>query len=108
MFEELKAALEATGIPTAEGDWDRAPQSGPYLTIALSGETSSVWGSDRQRQQALGGSVHLFDRTSDRQNMLLIQAVLDAQGVSWYLASEQHEARNHIVHFEWVFDLEEL
>lgn len=108
MFDELKSALEATGIPTAEGDWDRAPQSGPYLTIALTGETSSVWGSDRQRQQAHGGSVHLFDRTDDKQRMLQIQDILRAQGVSWYLASVQHEPRNNIVHYEWIFDLEEL
>ena len=54
MFELLLQALQATGIPTAEGDWDRAPQSGSYLTIALSGETSSVWADGHQRQQALG------------------------------------------------------
>ena len=40
--------------------------------------------------------------------MLQIQDILRAQGVSWYLASIQHEPRNHIVHYEWVFDLEEL
>ena len=108
MFELLLQALQATGIPTAEGDWDRAPQSGSYLTIALSGETSSVWADGHQRQQALGGSVHLYARENGKSDMLTVQDVFDSLGVSWYLASSQHEARNHIVHYEWVFDLEEL
>lgn len=108
MYEALKAALEQTGIPMAEGDWDRAPQSGSYIAVRLDSEGDSLWGDQHQQEQALEGSVHLFERSGDKANMQLIQSVLDGLELSWRLNSVQHEARNHIVHYEWVFQLEVL
>lgn len=108
MYELLKAALEATQIPLAEGDWDRAPQSGSYLILRLEDEASAVWGDNHQREQALSGSVHLYARTSDKTDFAAVQAVLDAQEISWRLNSVQHEVRNHIVHYEWLFEIEVL
>ena len=108
MFEALMSALKGTGIPVAEGDWDRAPQSGPYIAVRLDNEGDSLWGDQHQQEQALEGSVHLFERSSDKANMKLIQSVLDGLELSWRLNSTQHEARNHIVHYVWVFQLEVL
>lgn len=108
MYEMLLQALQLLGLPLAEGEWDRAPQSGSYLTVALHGETSSQWADDRQRQQAIGGSVHLFARNGEKCQMQSVQDVLSSLGISWELASIQHEAKAHLVHYEWTFDLEGL
>lgn len=108
MYDELLQALQLTGIPVAEGDWDRAPQAGSYIAVRLDDEPSALWGDGRKRQQALGGSVHLFARSNDKSDMLLVQHILGLYETSWRLASVQHEARNHIVHYEWTFELEGL
>lgn len=108
MFDELIRALKESGIPTAEGDWDRAPQTGPYIAVRLDTDGDTLWGDQHQQAQALEGSVHLFERSGGKDNIKLIQSILDGQELSWRLNSVQHEARNHIVHYEWVFQLEVL
>lgn len=108
MYDELKAALEATGIPIAEGDWDRAPQSGSYMTVRPEFEASALWADGRQREQAIAGSVHLFLRTNDKSPVRLIQSTLDGCGISWKLDAVQHEPRNHIVHYTWTWELEAM
>lgn len=106
MYEALKAALEQTGIPMAEGDWDRAPQSGSYMTLRLDGETSSLWGDNHQQAQTVEGTVDLFVRSLDTSDVDIIQRVFDGLEISWRLYSTQYEPRNHIAHYEWLYRLE--
>lgn len=108
MYEELKTALEETGIALAEGDWDRAPQTGSYLILRLEGDGDTVWGDNHMRQQAVAGSVHLYCRTKDRTEFETVQAVLDGLELSWRYNYTQYEPRNHIVHYEWLFELERM
>lgn len=108
MYNALKAALEATGIPLAEGDWDRAPQSGNYMILRLEDEASAVWGDQHKQEQSFQGSVHLYARSSDRTDFNAVQRVLDQQEVSWRFNGTQYEPRNGLVHYEWLFELEQL
>lgn len=108
MYDALITALKATQIPVAEGDWDRAPQSGSYITVRLEFEHSALWGDGHQLQQAMEGSVHLFCRNADQGEMEMVQVILDELETSWELNSIQYEPRNGIVHYEWIFRLEQL
>lgn len=108
MYEALKTLLRSTGIPLAEGDWNNAPQTGSYAAIALDLEGATLWGSDRQRQQAIQGTVNLFCRTADRSDYNAIQNALWATGISWRLNSIQHEPARRMMHYEWIFELEDI
>ena len=108
MYDELLQALKLTGIPTAEGDWDRAPQEGSYMVLRLDYEASALWADNHQRQQALEGSVHLFLRSGDKYDFRQIQGIFDAMEISWRLAATLYEPRNHTVHYEWAIQLEVL
>lgn len=107
MYDALVTLLRSTGIPFAEGDWNNAPQSGNYAAIALDLEGETLWGDGHQRQQAIQGTIHLFCRTRDRTDFNHIQRALDATGISWDLNSIQTETSRRMIHYEWVFELED-
>lgn len=108
MYDNLIALLQALGIPYTEGPWNRAPQTGDYLSYALDGQGDSLWGDDDQQQQAILGSVDLFCRSVDRTNFEAVQNALKASGVSWHLNSIFPEPKNRLIHYEWAFELEVL
>lgn len=108
MYDILLQALRLTSIPVSEGAWDRAPQSGPYIVVAMDSEASAVWADGRQQEQALEGAVHLFARDNGKGNMMLVQHILDTYEISYRLNSVQHETRAGIVHYEWIIQLEAL
>lgn len=108
MYETLKTALDDTGIPLAEGDWDGAPLTGSYMVLRLESEAASMWGDQHQQAQAVEGSVQLYCRTRELEDYRKVQAVLDALELSWRYNGTQYEPRNGIVHYEWLFQLEYL
>ena len=108
MYDALIQLLEATGIPCAEGAWNRAPQTGSYIVYALDGQGESLWADDAQQQQAIQGSVDLFCRTAERAQFNAVQNALRASGLSWDLYSIQREPENRLIHYEWVFEMEVL
>ena len=108
MYDELFQALQLSGIPIAEGDWNAAPKDTSYMTIKLDAEAAALWGDDRQTAQAVMGSLHLFCRSKDPREMQLIQHILRQYEISWRLASEQDETLSRIRHYEWVFELEAM
>lgn len=108
MYSKLKAALSASGIPFAEYAWNNAPHTGSYGVISLDTEADAVWSDNRQQEQAVQGTVDLFCHGTNLDDMRLVQRVLNDSGVSWGLNSVQHEREKHLVHYEWVFELEAL
>ena len=108
MYDALIILLRSTGIPLVEGDWNRAPQEGPYAAITLDLESAPLWGSNHQRQQAIQGSISLFCRDTDRTAFETMQAALDAVEISWKLYSVQREVSKRLMHYEWVFELENI
>lgn len=106
MYDELIAALRATGIPLAEYAWDSRPDA-DYLVIAIDGEAASLEADGQKVNQSPQGTVDLFTASNDRQAMQTVQAALDAlDGCAWYLNSVQYEDDTRLLHWEWVFSLE--
>lgn len=109
MYSQLLAALRAEGMPPcAEYAWDRAPQTGNYMTVGLDGQQTALWGDDGLLQQAPEGSVHLFCRTNDRSDMLKVQTVLNQSGAAWRLEMVDYEKSTRLLHYQWVFSFTAL
>lgn len=108
MFDDLVTALKATGISIAENAWDQRP-AGNYGVIAIDGAGQTVAADNRIQLQSIEGTVDLFTTTNDRTDMAKIQKVLnDTDGCAWYLSSVQYEQETHLIHWEWVFQLEAI
>lgn len=108
MYNELVQALQATDIPFAEFAWRNAPQTGAYGIIAPDSEAATVWADGKQQLQAIQGTIDLFVRDKGLTEMLTVQSVLAAQGISWRLNAIMYEPARQITHYEWVFELEML
>jgi len=108
MYDAFKTLLWSTGIAFAEGDWNKAPETGSYAAIALDLEGDTLWGDGGQRQQAIQGTINLFCRTPDMADFRRIQTALKRSGISWDLNSIQRETGRRLYHYEWVFELESV
>lgn len=106
MFEQLLEALRGTGIPFVAYGWDNAP-SGIYGVISLDSGAGTIAGDQKIIQQAVEGTVDLYLQEIGTRYPQTIQSVLnDFEGCAWYLNSVQYENETHLVHWEWVFQLE--
>lgn len=103
-YELLEAALRETGIPFAEGGWDKHPAA-PYGVYALDGDGNNLWAGDHLEEQVLQGTVDLFTRGRGRDKKELVQAALMKARISWSLNSIQYEPDTRLTHFEWVFEV---
>ena len=106
MFDALVQALRATDIPLAEYAWDARPD-GNYLVVGIDGESASLQADGHKVNQAPQGTVDLYSKTNDREQMQAVQTILNNfDGCAWYLNSVQYEDDTRLLHWEWVFSLE--
>ena len=108
MYSELIALLKATKIPCEEIAWNNAPTEGSYMIVALDGEGETLWGDNMQLEQVITGSVDLYCRTKDRTDFNAVQNAFKAWGGSWDLNSIQYENGTHLMHYEWIFEMERI
>ena len=105
-YETLVQALDNTGIPFAEDGWDEKPAP-PYGVYALDGGADTVWAGDQLRERALQGTVDLFTRGRGRAAKAKVEEALGAAEISWRFNSQQYEADTRLMHFEWVFEVDD-
>lgn len=103
MLEELKQALNDTGIPFAHHGWSHAPE-GDYGVWAED-SAQSFWANGKMQNQTLQGTIDLYTRNDTETPKDTIQAVLSNLNLSWYLNSIQYESDTHYIHYEWVFEV---
>ena len=103
MLDELKKALESTGIPFAHYAWSVRP-SGDY---GVWGEDSatSVWADGKLCERSTQGTVDLFADDDGGFAKELIESALNSVDCSWYLNSIQYENDTRLLHYEWVFEV---
>ena len=106
-WEELGRALqalEAQGIPFAEGGW-RFDDSEPpvvYGVYAADG-TRDLMAGGKHAERVWEGTVDLFVRyAKGLPEMAMIENTLDALGAAWRLNSVQYENDTGFTHYEWV------
>lgn len=102
-YENLKNALEATGIPFAEGQWVRAGElRDDYGVIAVDGADDLV-ADGNHTERLVEGTVDLFTRYEPGLTKAAqIEAAMESAAASWRVNSVQVEA-NGYTHREWVF-----
>lgn len=103
MLSQLKAALEATGIPFAHHAWSHAPKG----TYGVWAEDSSnqLFASDSMAERAIQGTVDLFTKDDTETPRGTIETALESLGIPWYLNSIQFESDTQYIHYEWVFEV---
>lgn len=109
MFEALLEDLqENSGIPFAECEWETRP-TGSFGTVQIDGSGASDNGEDQKLEQAAEGSVDLYLRGGrDAETVMKVTGILRKHcGASWRKNSQQYERETHLLHIEYVFQLEE-
>jgi len=83
-----------------------ANATAPYVVWAEDGQAKSVWAGNRMVRQGISGTVDLYTKTLNGEPLFgAIQAALN--GVcSWRLNSVQYEDDTGLLHYEWVFEVE--
>ena len=106
-FEKLAGCLKATRLPFAEDGWDEKPAP-PYGVYAIDGGAGSVWAGDRRREHASQGTVDLFTPLGrGRVKRSVIEDALDLAGVSYWFSSQQYERDTRLMHYEWIFEVDD-
>lgn len=105
-FDELVFELTASGIPFAEDGWDEKPMP-PYGVYAIDGSASTVWAGDQLVERAYQGTVDLFTKGRGRAAKAKVERALRASGVAWRFNSQQYEEGTRLMHFEWVFEVDD-
>ena len=106
MYNRLIDMIRAAGIPVAEVSWNNAPQTGNYAVIMLDSEAASVSGDNKKVDYAAQGTVDLFCRSKDRADCRALEGIFNALEIAWEWNSTQYEADRHLIHYEYVFELE--
>ena len=109
MFDALVEDLQDnSGIPFAECEWATRP-TGNFGTIQIDFSGASDNGDDGKIEQAVEGSVDLYLRGGrDAAAVRKVTDILRAHcGASWRKNSQQYERETHLLHIEFVFQLEE-
>lgn len=99
-MDELKEALEATGLPVAHFGWSKAPQ-GDYIVWGEDG-ANDLRANGRQAERVTELTVDLFTRDDSQTQRRAVEAALDSCGCAWYLNSAQLEDQSGYIHWEWV------
>ncbi len=106
-YETMINALKATGLPFAEDGWDEKPAP-PYGVYAIDGGAGALWAGDHRQEHASQGTVDLYTPTGKgRIKKSVIENALDEAGVSYYYNSEQYERDTRLMHYEWVFTVDD-
>lgn len=106
-YQTLVTALKQSSVPFAEYAWEKRPDA-PYGVVALEFEAGALNGDDRKVARAFEGSADLFTHGRDAELIAEIEAILESSCEScWRLESVQYEHESGLMHFEWVFQVEE-
>jgi hypothetical protein len=105
-YSDLIAALLATGIPFAEGEWENAEQlHADYGVYALDGHHDQL-ADNHHTDKILRGTVDLYTyHSAGKAKAAMIEETMEAIGVSWYLEYGPHYERDTgFTRREWVFE----
>lgn len=105
MFDALLTALRSTQIPFEAYGWDHSPAA-PYGVVSIEGPGDSVAADDQIVHQAIRGSIDLYVKSPATTLMTTVQDAINGL-VAWRLNSVQHEEDTNLIHYEWIYEMEE-
>lgn len=101
-MQDLKQALDATGLPFAHFAWARAP-AGDHGVYAEDGAADFI-ADGLHAERATTGTVDWFTRDPAGPARAAIEEALERVAV-WSLESIQYEDETRYTHYEWRFGL---
>lgn len=104
-MDELKTALDNTGLKFAHFGWSRAP-SGDYGVYAEDSANDLI-ANGKHAEKVLQGTVDYFTRDDSGTPKRTVEAALDSIPIAWFLSSIQFEEDTGFIHYEWVFEVRE-
>ena len=102
-MDELKSALNGTGLLFTHFGWSKAP-SGDYGVYAEDGANDLI-ANGKHSERVLQGTVDYFTRDDSGTPKTTVETALDGAGIAWYLNSVQLEEDTGYIHYEWVFEV---
>jgi hypothetical protein len=103
-FDSLKSALLSV-LPEVYHYQPEEVTSNQYIVWAEDSQSSASWADDKMQDQTIQGTVDYFTKTEYDANFELIQAALNAAGISFKLNSIQYENDTKYIHYEWIFEV---
>lgn len=109
MYSDLVADLMALrAVPFAEHEWETRPR-GNHGTVQLDFAAAQDSGEDRHQDTAYQGSVDLYTHGQAWQIASMVENILEEHcGASWHLNLKTYEYATHLLHREYVFEIEVL
>ena len=101
-FAELRAALEASGIPFTAFAWATEPETPAWGVVAIDGGVT-LRGDDTETESGLEGTVDLFTRNLSAADFQTVNGVLRTLDLAWRLNSVQYGEERRLIHYEWVW-----
>lgn len=105
-LQELRDLLLTIGPPVFH--YSAAGQTGNYIVWAEDSEGDSVHADNKKTEQVLQGTIDYFTKAEFDPVVKQIQDKLNEAEISWRLNSIQHERDTGYIHYEWVFEVEEV
>ena len=101
----LQTKLQALYEPFLNLDCDvshyRRLNSKRFVVWAEDGEENSFNADNHKKEQQLTGTVDLFTHREFDAIADEIQAILNSEGIGWYLASVLYEEETNLIHYQW-------
>lgn len=102
-IQKLKDQLLTVG-PTVYESWAHKAKT-PYIVWLMNGG-SDLKANGRTQEQAISGTVHLFERKTAPESFFDgVQKALNRAECAWAISSIQHEQDTGLVHFEWSWEV---
>lgn len=84
-------------------------QTGNYIVWAEDGEGNSVHADGKKAARTITGTIDYFTKIENDPVVEQIEAALDTDdGLAWYLNSIQHERDTGYIHYEWVWEVDNV
>ena len=94
------------GIPVYH--YFKAGTEDKYIVWAEDGEGSSDYADDSKINQSMQGIIDYFTKIEYDPIVDVIQDKLNSADISWQLNSVQREIDTGYIHYEWVFEIDNV
>lgn len=103
---KLRDMLLTIGVPVSH--YEAQNEKGNYIVWAEEGQGTSFNADDSMEAQTLQGTIDYFTKIEFDPVVILIQEKLNAADIAWRLNSVQHERDTGYIHYEWIWEVENL
>lgn len=105
MLDDIKQALNSTGLPFAHFAWSKnASELSRDHGVWAEDSENTLFANGKHAERAIQGTIDYFTRSDDGAAMATIEAALDSINIAWYLNSIQFEDDTGFLHYEWIFE----